>query len=43
MAGIRLTLIKALRALADRLSLRVGWDIGIERGLKTVLFNLNFL
>ena len=35
--------IKALTALVSRSSLSVGWENGSIRGLKTVLFNLNFL
>ena len=31
--------IKALIALAGRLSLRVDWENGLKRGRKTILFN----
>ena len=33
------SLIKALIVLVGRLSLSVGWENGLERGLKTVSFN----
>ena len=32
-------MIKALTALVGRLSLSVGWENGLERGVKTVTFN----
>ena len=32
-------IIKALTALTDQLSLSVGWENGLEQGLKTVSFN----
>ena len=35
----RVIIIKALTALMGRLPLSVGWENGLERGLKTVSFN----